>query len=168
MEEIRESTATIKIVPLTWEEGCNIIVGQSHFIKTVEDLAEILLTRVPGIEFGLAFSEASGPCLVRWEGNNPTLVEQAKECARRVSAGHSFFLVIKNAFPITVLEPIKACQEVVAIFAATANPLKIIVAEGDGERGIIGVIDGSGPKGVEGERERKERHALLRTLGYKF
>ncbi len=155
-------------VSLEWEEGCNIIVGQSHFIKTVEDLSEILLTRVPGIEFGLAFSEASGPCLIRTEGNNPELVKQATVCAEKVAAGHAFFLIIKNAFPITVLNPIKNCQEVAHVFAATANPLQILVAETDQGRGIIGVVDGFSPKGVEGPEDKKARHDILRTFNYKF
>lgn len=158
----------ITAVPLEWEEGCNIIVGQSHFIKTVEDISEILITRVPGIEFGLAFNEASGPCLIRNAGNNPELVTQATVCAEKVAAGHVFFLIIKNAFPITVLNPIKDCQEVAHIFAATANPLQILVGETDQGRGILGVVDGFSPKGVEGEEEKTARHDILRTFGYKF
>ncbi len=158
----------IDAVQLTWSDECNIIVGQSHFIKTVEDLAEILISSVPGIEFGLAFNEASGPCLVRTEGNNETLVRDAVGCAESVGAGHTFFLVIKNAFPINVLNQIKNCQEVVSIFAATANPLQVIVAETDQGRGIIGVIDGYAPKGTEGESEKEKRKTMLRNFGYKF
>lgn len=158
----------IDAVQLTWSDECNIIVGQSHFIKTVEDLAEILISSVPGIEFGLAFNEASGPCLVRTEGNNETLVRDAVGCAESVGAGHTFFLVIKNAFPINVLNQIKGCQEVASIYAATANPLQVIVAETDQGRGIIGVIDGYAPKGTEGESEKEKRKTMLRNFGYKF
>jgi adenosine/AMP kinase len=121
----------VQAVGLEWEEGCNIIVGQSHFIKTVEDVAEILSSSVPGVEYGLAFCEASGPCLIRTEGNDEKLVEQAAECARRVASGHSFYLILRNAFPINVLNQIKACQEVARIFCATSNPLQILVVETD-------------------------------------
>ncbi len=158
----------IQVVDLKWTEGCNIIVGQSHFIKTVEDLPEILVSSVPGIEYGLAFCEASGPCLIRTEGNSPGLVDDAVRCARAVGAGHSFFLVIKDAFPINVLNQIKACQEVARVFCATANPLQILTVETGQGRGIVGVIDGCSPKGVEGEEDRRERKALLRRFSYKF
>lgn len=158
----------IKSVQLNWEENCNIIVGQSHFIKTVEDLAEILNSAVPGIEYGLAFCEASGPCLIRTEGSDEKLVGEAAECARRVGAGHSFYVILRNAFPINVLNQIKACQEVARVFCATANPLEILVAETDQGRGILGVIDGFSPQGVEGEAEKQERRELLRRFGYKL
>ena len=143
-------------IQLKWEEDCNIIVGQSHFIKTVEDIPEILVSSVPGIEYGLAFCEASGPCLIRTEGNNKKLISEAVVCAETVAAGHTFFLILKNAYPINVLNQIKNCQEVVSVFAATANPLQILVAETDQGRGIIGVIDGYSPKGVEKETDNKE------------
>ncbi len=159
---------TIEAVSLEWEKDCNIIVGQAHFIKTIEDIPEILVTSVPGIEYGLAFNEASGPCLIRTEGNNKELVAQAVSCAESVGAGHSFFLVIKNAYPINVLNQIKNCQEVARIFAATANPLQILVARTEQGRGIVGVIDGFSPRGVEGIEEKKEREQLLRTIGYKI
>ena len=155
-------------VALQWEEGCNIIVGQSHFIKTVEDIAEILNSAVPGIEYGLAFCEASEPCLIRSQGNDPKLIDEAVECARAVGAGHSFFIIMRKAFPINVLNQIKSCQEVVNIFCATANPLQILVAESEQGRGIVGVIDGFSPKGVEGEADKKERREMLRRFGYKF
>jgi adenosine/AMP kinase len=158
----------VQAVGLEWEEGCNIIVGQSHFIKTVEDVAEILNSSVPGIEYGLAFCEASGPCLIRTEGNDEKLVEQAAECARRVASGHSFYLILRNAFPINVLNQIKACQEVARIFCATSNPLQILVVETDQGRGIVGVVDGFVPKGVEGSKDREERKQMLRKFGYKF
>lgn len=155
-------------VQLKWEEDCNIIVGQSHFIKTVEDIPEILISSVPGIKYGLAFCEASGPCLIRTEGNNEKLISEAVGCAEAVASGHTFFLIIKNAYPINVLNQIKNCQEVVSVFAATANPLQILVAETDQGRGIVGVIDGFSPKGVEDENDKSDRKKLLRTFGYKI
>ena len=157
----------VEAVQLAWEEGCNIIVGQSHFIKTIEDIPEIVVSAVPGIEYGMAFCEASGPCLIRTEGNDDKLIDQARGCAKAVGAGHSFYLLIRKAFPINVLTQIKACQEVASIFAATANPLQIIVAETAQGRGILGVIDGSSPAGVEGDAEKRERKELLRKFGYK-
>ena len=158
----------VQAVGLQWEEGCNIIVGQSHFIKTVEDVAEILNSSVPGVEYGLAFCEASGPCLIRTEGNSQELVGQAAECARRVGAGHSFYLILRKAFPINVLNQIKACQEVARIFCATANPLQILFVETEQGRGIVGVVDGYSPKGVEGPKDKEERKQSLRKFGYKF
>jgi len=155
-------------IQLKWEEDCNIIVGLSHFIKTVEDIPEILISSVPGIEYGLAFCEASGPCLIRTEGNNDKLISEAVECASKVAAGHTFFLIIKKAYPINILNQIKNCQEVVSVFAATANPLQVIVAGTDQGRGIIGVIDGFSPKGVEKEEDKIDRKNILRTLGYKI
>lgn len=155
-------------VQLHWEEDCNIVVGQSHFIKTVEDIAEIVIGAVPGVEYGLAFCEASGLCLIRTEGNNDKLIADAVGCAESVGAGHTFYLVIKNAFPINLLNQIQACQEVACIFAATANPLQVIVASTDQGRGIIGVIDGYSPKGVEDDDEKRNRKDLLRRFGYKF
>lgn len=159
---------SFKTVDLSWEEGCNIIVGQSHFIKTVEDLSEILAGTVPGIKFGLAFCEASGPALIRAEGTDPGMVKQAVACAEKVAAGHSFFLILKDCYPINVLNQIKNCQEVVQIFAATANPLQVVVASSGQGNGIMGVIDGFPPKGVEQEADKADRKTLLRTIGYKF
>jgi len=158
----------VRAVDLKWSEGCNIIVGQSHFIKTVEDIPEILISSVPGIEYGLAFCEASEPCLIRTEGNNADLVKDAVGCAQAVGAGHSFFLVIKNSFPINVLNQIKGCQEVARIFCATANPLQVLTAETSQGKGIVGVVDGFSPKGVETEEDKRERKALLRKFSYKF
>jgi len=158
----------VQAMGLEWEEGCNIIVGQSHFIKTVEDVAEIMNSSVPGVEYGLAFCESSGPCLIRTEGNDEKLVGQAAECARRVGAGHSFYLILRKAFPINVLNQIKACQEVARIFCATANPLQVLVVETELGRGIVGVVDGYPPKGVEGPKDKEERKRMLRTFGYKF
>ncbi len=158
----------IEVHQLEWEEGCNIIVGQSHFIKTVEDLSEIMTGSVPGVEFGLAFCEASGPCLIRTEGNDPALVSQAAACAGQVAAGHTFFLVLRNAFPINVLNQIKQCQEVARVFAATANPLQVITAGTGQGRGIIGVVDGFSPKGIESDEDKRDRRDLLRTFKYKY
>ena len=158
----------VQAIELRWEEGCNIIVGQSHFIKTVEDVAEIMNSSVPGAEYGLAFCEASGPCLIRTEGNDEKLVGQAAECARRVASGHSFYLILRKAFPINVLNQIKACQEVARIFCATANPLQILVVETGQGRGIVGVVDGCSPKGVEGPKDKEDRKQMLRKFGYKF
>jgi adenosine/AMP kinase len=158
----------VQAIGLDWEEGCNVIVGQSHFIKTVEDVAEIINSSVPGVEYGLAFCEASGPCLIRTEGNDEALVSQAAECARRVGAGHSFFLILRKAFPINVLNQIKACQEVARIFCATANPLQVLTVQTEQGRGILGIVDGYSPKGVEGPKDKEERRKMLRTFGYKF
>jgi adenosine/AMP kinase len=160
--------AKISVVGLSWQTGANIVVGQSHFIKTVEDLAEIMGSAVPGAKFGLAFCEASGPCLIRTEGNDQDLVADAVGCAKAVAAGHTFFLVMKNAFPINVLPQIKLCQEVCRIFCATANPVQVLVGSTEQGNGILGVIDGSPPKGVEGEADKVDRRSMLRKFGYKF
>ena len=160
--------AKIHVGALSWQEGANIVVGQSHFIKTAEDLAEIMNGSVPGAKFGLAFCEASGPCLVRTEGNDDELVADAVRCAMAVGAGHTFFLVMKNAYPINVLNQVKACQEVCRIFCATANPVQVLVGATDQGRGILGVIDGFPPKGVEGDADKADRRAMLRKFGYKF
>ena len=158
----------VSAVPLSWQEGANIIVGQSHFIKSAEDIAEIVVSSVPGARFGLAFCEASGPCLVRTEGNDESLVADAVRCATAVGAGHAFYLVLKNAFPINVLNQLKACLEVCRIFCATANPVHVLVGETAQGAGILGVVDGFAPKGVEGEKDRAERRLMLRKFGYKL
>lgn len=158
----------IRCVPLTWKEGANIIVGQTHFIKSVEDLAEIMVSSVPGVKFGLAFCEASGPCLIRTEGNDPALVADAVRAAKAVGAGHTFYIVMENAFPINVLPQIKSCQEVCRVFCATANPLQILAADTEQGAGIIGIIDGSPPKGEETAKDKEDRRALLRRFGYKL
>ena len=158
----------VQAVSLRWEEGCNIVVGQSHFIKTVEDVAEIVTSTVPGAEYGLAFCEASGPCLIRTEGNDEKLVAEAVACAQAVGAGHSFFLILRKAYPINVLTQIKACQEVARIFCATANPLEVLVVETEQGRGIVGVVDGFRPKGVESPEDKKARREMLRRFAYKF
>ena len=157
-----------KVVKFKKTEDMNVILGQAHFIKTVEDLHEALVTAVPGIKFGLAFCEASGPRLVRGSGTDPELIELAKENAMAIGAGHTFNIILKDAFPINVLPAIKRVPEVVGIFAATANPLEVIVAETGAGRGIVGVIDGESPLGVEGEDDVKHRKEFLRKIGYKF
>lgn len=160
---------TIESVRLSWREGCNIIVGQSHFIKTVEDVAEIMAASVPGAKWGFAFCEASPPCLVRTEGNDEGLVLDAQRNALAVGAGHSFYLVLgEGCYPINVLDRIKSCPEVACVFAATGNPLSLVVARDEQGAGILGVIDGLSPKGVEGGEEKAARKALLRRFGYKF
>ncbi len=148
-------------------ESLNLILGQTHFIKSVEDLYEILVTAVPGIKFGLAFCEASGDRLIRKEGTDPQLVDLATRNARKIGAGHSFIIFLKDCFPINVLNQIKNCPEVCRIFCATANPLQILVAETEKGRGILGVIDGETPLGVEDEKETEERQEFLTKIGYK-
>jgi adenosine/AMP kinase len=145
----------------------NVIIGQAHFIKTVEDLYEAVVQAVPGVKFGVAFCEASGPRLIRHTGTDRELEDAAVAAAQTIGAGHVFVVILGNAFPVNVLNHIKSVSEVCGVFCATANPLTVIVAEHDGARGIIGVIDGSSPRGVEGESEQRERHALLRQFGYK-
>ena len=154
-------------VPLVFPADCNVVVGQSHFIKTVEDIAEIVVTTVPGARFGLAFCEASGPCLVRTEGNDPELVDVAVAQAQAVGAGHAFFLVLRGAYPINVLPAIKQCQEVCCVFCATANPVQVLVATTAQGRGIAGVVDGASPKAVEDDAARAQRREFLRMIGYK-
>lgn len=148
-------------------EGCNVILGQTHFIKTAEDLYEIVATTVPQAKFGIAFSEASGPCLIRTEGNDATLVHRCTAILEDIGAGHVFCILLKDAYPINVLTPIKNCQEVCKIYCATANPLEVLVASTEQGRGIIGVVDGFPPKGVETPDDRLRRKEFLRTIGYK-
>jgi len=157
----------LKTVKLTFPEGCNIILGQSHFIKTVEDIYEIMVNSVPGIKFGLAFSEASGPCLIRKDGTDKALIDIAVENLENIASGHSFFIVMQDAFPINVLNSLKQCFEVVNIFCASANPVEVIVAESEQGRGILGVIDGFSPKGVESDKDIEKRKEFLRIIGYK-
>lgn len=158
----------LKVVSIEKPGDVNVIIGQSHFIKTVEDLHETLAGAMPGIRFGIAFCEASGPCLVRRSGNDDKLVELAREAAQRIAAGHTFTIMLRHAFPVNVLNAVKMVPEVCGIFCATANPLQVIVAEHEGRRGILGVLDGEQPKGVEGEAEVAARKQLLRTFGYKL
>ncbi len=150
-------------------EAINFILGQSHFIKTVEDVHEALVTAVPGIQFGLAFCEASGPALIRWSGTSDEMVELAKRNALALSAGHSFILFLgEGFFPVNVLNTVQAVPEVCRIFCATANPTEVIVVESEAGRGILGVIDGMKSQGVETEEDIEARKQLLRTFGYKF
>ncbi len=149
-------------------EAVNVIIGQSHFIKTVEDLHEALVGAVPGIEFGLAFCEASGPALVRISGTDDDLTDLAKENALALSAGHVFIIFLGNAFPVNVLNAVKAVPEVCRVFCATANTIEVILAESEQGRGVLGVIDGVKSAGVEGEKEIQQRMALLRKFGYKM
>lgn len=160
-------TMQLNVVRLSIPDEANLIFGQSHFIKTVEDLHEIVVTTVPGCRFGLAFCEASGPCLIRRAGNDEALEKAAVGNAQEVACGHSFILLIKDAFPINLLPAIKSCQEVCGIFCATANPVEVIVAQTDQGRGVVGVIDGFSPKGVEQESDRQKRKDFVRAIGYK-
>ena len=162
----------IKVVDIKVPENTNIIMGQSHFIKTVEDVHEVLVSCVPDISFGLAFCESSGPCLVRHSGNDPELEKIASEYALNLAAGHSFIIMIKNAYPINVLNAVKDVPEVCNIYCATANPTKVVIVEsnfGDNKgRGILGIIDGFIPKGVENEEDIAWRKKLLRDIKYKL
>ena len=160
----------MEVTPVRIEvpEGTNVIAGQTHFIKTVEDLYEIFTNSVPGIKFGIGFCEASGDCLIRWDGNDDALTSLALEAARKVAAGHFFVAYIKNAYPINVLPAIKLCPEVCRVFCATANPVEILVAESEQGRGVVGVIDGFRPRGVEDDAGKKWRRDLLRKIGYKL
>jgi hypothetical protein len=155
-------------VPVPIPEGCNIILGQTHFIKTIEDLYEIIATTVPQARFGIAFTEASGPCLIRTEGNDDELLTASVRTLESIGAGHVFCVFLKNAFPINVLTPIKNCPEVCRIFCATANPVEVVIAETDQGRGIMGVIDGGKTKGVEDAQGIAWRKDLLRKIGYKL
>jgi uncharacterized protein len=149
-------------------ESVNVIIGQCHFIKSVEDLHEALITAVPGIQFGLAFTEASGPCLIRSSGSEPEMISLATTAAQRLACGHVFVIMLKNCFPINVMVAVRGCVEVCSIFAATANPLTVVVAENEQGRGVMGVIDGVLPKGVESPADVEARRGFLRKIGYKL
>jgi uncharacterized protein len=158
----------LKSVKIQPAENRNIILGMAHFIKTVEDLYEALVNSAPNIKFGIGFCESSGPCLVRSEGNDDELTQLAKEKAFEISCGHSFIIYMRNAFPLNVLDKVKDVPEVCTIYAATANPLEILVAETEQGRGIIGVIDGLRTMGVETEEDVRKRRSFLRSIGYKL
>ena len=158
----------LKVVAIEKPAEANLILGQAHFIKTVEDLYEIMVGSVPGAKFGIGFCEASGACLVRLEGNDEALKEVAKRNALKIGAGHTFVIVLKDAFPINVLNAVKMCQEVCTVFCATANPVEVILAQSEMGRGVLGVIDGSSPKGVEKEDGIAWRKDLLRKFKYKL
>jgi hypothetical protein len=157
----------IKQVKLVVPTGYQLILGQSHFIKTVEDLYETLATSMPGIKFGVSFCESSGKALVRHDGTDPEAEEMAVEFATRLSTGHTFVIMLRDSYPINVLNRVKAVEEVTSIFCATANEVSVIVAEVDGGRGVLGVADGVKAKGVESEADRQERREFLRRIGYK-
>lgn len=154
-------------IALDLPDESNLVAGQAHFIKTAEDLAEIVVTTVPTAKFGLAFCEASGPCLIRTEGNDPELVKAAISNAERVASGHTFFLLLRGAYPINLLNAIKLCPEVAHVFCATANPVQMLVAQSDQGRGVVGVVDGRSPRGVENDAQKSERREFLRKIGYK-
>lgn len=157
-----------KVIRIDVPEGVNIVLGQSHFIKTVEDLHEAIVCTVPHAKFGIAFNESSGPCLVRVSGNQQELTTLAGKAALELGAGHSFIVFLKDAYPINVLDKIKAVPEVCSIYAATANPIQVVVAETDQGRGILGVIDGLKPKDIEGPKDVEDRKSFLRKIGYKL
>ena len=157
----------LKAVRMKVPEDTNILIGQSHFIKTVEDLYEGVVATVPQAKFGLAFNESSGACLTRSEGNDPGLRQAAIENAQALACGHTFVLLLKNAYPINILNTIRNVPEVCSIFCATANPVEVVVAQTEQGCGVLGVVDGSAPKGVENESDVTWRHDLLRKIGYK-
>jgi len=158
----------ITTVPFDKPEDLNVILGQSHFIKTVEDLHEALVTASPGLRFGIAFCEASGPCLIRRSGNDEELVDVAVRNAQAIGAGHAFVIAMREGFPINVLNAVKMVPEVCRIFCATANPLEVVVGQSELGRAILGVVDGSSPLGVETDADVEERKAMLRRFGYKL
>ena len=157
----------IESVKIVFPEDSNVVLGQSHFIKTVEDIYEAIVGTVPQAKFGVAFCEASGPCLVRVEGNDDELKKIAADNAMRIGAGHSFIIVLRESYPINILSRIKDVQEVCGVLCATANSLEVLVVDNGRGRGIVGVIDGEKPKGVEGESDIADRKDLLRKIGYK-
>jgi len=158
----------LKTIRMEFPEDANIIIGQTHFIKTAEDLYELMVSAVPGIKFGLAFNEASGPCLVRAEGNDSELKALAIKNVKAIGAGHVFVIILKDAFPINILNAIKNCPEICSIFCATANEVEVVIAQTDLGRGVLGVIDGNSPKGIETDKDVKERKDFLRMIGYKL
>ena len=157
----------LEAVRMEYPADTNIIIGQSHFIKTVEDMYEAVVNAVPQAKFGLAFNEASGPCLTRADGNDDALREAAIRNAQAIGAGHIFVLIVRDAFPVNLLHAIRRTPEFVTLFCATANPVDVVVAGNEAGRGVMGVIDGSSPKGVEGPEDVKTRHEFLRRIGYK-
>jgi adenosine/AMP kinase len=148
-------------------EGCNIILGQTHFIKTAEDLYELIITTVPQAKFGVAFTEASGPCLIRTEGNDSDLTGECVKTLQDIGAGHLFCILLRDAYPINILNAVKNCQEVCGIYCATANPLQVLIASIGQGNAVIGVVDGFAPKGVETPKDRTDRKDFLRKIGYK-
>jgi hypothetical protein len=157
----------LKSIKMEIPENANVIIGQTHFIKTTEDLYEAIIGSVPQAKFGLAFCEASGPCLIRVEGNDERLKKLAAKNASNIGAGHTFIVLLENAYPINVLNRIKEVHEVCSIFCATSNPVDVIVVENERGRGIVGVVDGEKPKGIETAKDVEDRRAFLRKIGYK-
>jgi adenosine/AMP kinase len=157
----------LKMVEISKPAEINFILGQSHFIKTIEDIYEAVIQAVPGVKFGVAFCEASGPRLVRWTGNDPEMIELAQKNAMQIAAGHSFIVFLKNAFPVNVLNSLKMVPEVCRIFCASSNPTQVIIAESDLGRAILGVVDGETPLGIETEKDINLRKEFLRKIGYK-
>ncbi|HPY96657.1 MAG TPA: adenosine-specific kinase [Candidatus Cloacimonadota bacterium] len=157
----------IIIENINYPEGANIIYGQSHFIKTVEDLYEAMINSAPNAKFGLAFNEASGPCLIRKDGNDNELTDLAAQIQKKLGAGHTFIIIMQNCFPIQVLPAIKECREVVNIFCATGNPVQVVMAQTEQGRGVLGVIDGNSPKGIELDSDIFNRKNFLINIGYK-
>lgn len=155
-------------VRLNIPEGANLILGQAHFIKTAEDLYEIVVNTVPGAKFAVAFCEASGPCLIRVESNDDELREVAIANAEAIGAGHVFVMLVRQAYPINLLSRVRECFEVCSIFCATANPVEVVVAQTEQGRAVLGVVDGSSPKGVEGAEDANHRHEFVRAIGYKL
>jgi uncharacterized protein len=166
---VGENSMNLLSVKIEKPEEINFILGQSHFIKTVEDVHEAMVSTVPGIKFGVAFCEASGKCLVRWSGTDDTMIDLARKNALAIGAGHSFIIFLGDGFyPVNVLNVIKAVPEVCRVFCATANPVEVLIAETDLGRGIIGVVDGSSPMGIEAEEDIIWRKGFLRMIGYKL
>lgn len=157
----------IEAVKIDMPEGCNLIFGMSHFIKTVEDLHEMMVNSVPGVKFGVAFSEASGDRLVRCSGNDSVLIKAAADSLMKIASGHCFLIFMENAFPVNILQSLKNVYEVVNVFCATANPVQALIVRTEQGGGIIGVVDGEAPVGIEDEAARAKRHQFLRTIGYK-
>ena len=162
------SDPTIVVVPITPPDGVNLILGQAHFIKTVEDLYEALAGSSPHLRFGLAFCEASGPCLVRRAGNDRELTDLAAQHALAVGAGHSFLVLLREGFPVNVLNQVKSVPEVCSVYCATANPIQVVIAATDQGRGVVAVIDGHAPSGIETDADERDRRQLLRDIGYKL
>ena len=158
----------IKKYSITNDGSFNLILGMSHFIKTVDDLAEIICTTVPNVKFSVAFCEASGPCLIRYEGNDKELVDKSIDIMKNIKAGHSFVILLKDCYPINILSKVKMCDEVVRIFCASANPVTVLSVEENNGASIIGVIDGVGPKGVENNDDIKKRRDFLKMIKYKY
>ncbi|MEN2974867.1 MAG: adenosine-specific kinase [Candidatus Caldarchaeales archaeon] len=157
-----------ELIDVKIPEGCNLVFGITHFIKSVEDIYEAIVNSVPKAKFGVAFAEASGPCLIRYEGTDEDLKKIAAETLLKIGCGHTFLIIMKDMYPINIMEKLKNVPEVCTVLAATANPVQVVVAETEQGRGVVAVIDGYKSKGIEGDKEIKERREFLRKIGYKF